>query len=153
METPVLQQRKSVARDTFIGNIGFSCQKCGSTSPVIGVTPQTKRTGVNDPAPVRPKDKGSSSPPGRDRMRSPPEMPIFSASCVAKTVNVDLISTRIEGDPYIDWPSPAAMSRFLSRYPPPPHSNRPSLSPAQTCSPIKPTCSRCKARGSFICGD
>jgi hypothetical protein len=34
---PLLLRRRGVIRDTFIGNIGFRCQKCGSTSPTVGV--------------------------------------------------------------------------------------------------------------------
>jgi hypothetical protein len=32
----LLLQRKGVTRETFIGNIGFRCQKCGGTEPKIG---------------------------------------------------------------------------------------------------------------------
>jgi hypothetical protein len=34
---PLLLHRRGVSRDTFIGNIGFRCQKCGSTSPLVGM--------------------------------------------------------------------------------------------------------------------
>jgi len=42
---PLLLQRKGVSRDTFIGNIGFKCEKCGSTSPSIGVSSQSQAPG------------------------------------------------------------------------------------------------------------
>ncbi len=42
---PLLLQRRGVTRDSFIGNIGFKCQKCGSTQPGIGVTSQTSAPG------------------------------------------------------------------------------------------------------------
>jgi len=35
---PLLLRRRGVSRQTFIGNIGFRCQNCGSTSPLVGVT-------------------------------------------------------------------------------------------------------------------
>src|SRR6266511_2869409 len=34
---PLLLHRRGVSRETFIGNIGFRCQKCGSTSPIVGM--------------------------------------------------------------------------------------------------------------------
>jgi len=34
---PLLLRRRGVSRNTFIGSIGFRCQKCGSTSPLVGV--------------------------------------------------------------------------------------------------------------------
>jgi hypothetical protein len=37
---PLLLQRKGVTRDTFLGNIRFKCQKCGSAEPSIGVHSQ-----------------------------------------------------------------------------------------------------------------
>ena len=42
---PLLLQRKGVTRESFIGNIGFRCQKCGNTSPGIGVTSQSRAPG------------------------------------------------------------------------------------------------------------
>jgi hypothetical protein len=42
---PLLLRRKGVGRDTFIGNIGFRCQKCGSTSPLVGVNSQSDAPG------------------------------------------------------------------------------------------------------------
>ncbi len=42
---PVLLRHRDVSRDTFIGNIGFRCQKCGSTSPLIGVNSQRDAPG------------------------------------------------------------------------------------------------------------
>jgi len=43
----LLLQRKGVTRDTFIGNIGFRCQKCGSSQPGLGVTSQTNAPGMS----------------------------------------------------------------------------------------------------------
>ncbi len=42
---PLLLHRRGVSRDTFIGNIGFRCQKCGSTSPLIGAHSQRDAPG------------------------------------------------------------------------------------------------------------
>jgi hypothetical protein len=47
---PLLLQRRGVSRETFIGNIGFKCQKCGSASPGIDVTSQTSAQGYFKPA-------------------------------------------------------------------------------------------------------
>ena len=50
----LLLQRKNVTRDTFIGNVGFKCQKCGSTEPRIGVNSQSSAQGYLKPnAPQR----------------------------------------------------------------------------------------------------
>jgi hypothetical protein len=46
---PLLLQRRGVIRETFIGNVGFKCQKCGSTSPGIGVTSQPGAPGYFKP--------------------------------------------------------------------------------------------------------
>ena len=42
---PLLLHRRGVSRDTFIGNIGFRCQKCGSTSPLVGAHSQRDAPG------------------------------------------------------------------------------------------------------------
>ena len=37
---PLLLRRRDVSRDTFIGNIGFRCQKCGGTRRSSGSIPK-----------------------------------------------------------------------------------------------------------------
>jgi hypothetical protein len=44
---PLLLQRRGVSRDSFIGNIGFRCQKCGNSEPSIGVHSKIATTGAS----------------------------------------------------------------------------------------------------------
>jgi hypothetical protein len=37
----LLLQRRGVTRDTFLGNIGFKCQKCGRAEPVLSIQSHT----------------------------------------------------------------------------------------------------------------
>ncbi len=46
---PLLLQRPGVTRYSFLGNIPFRCQKCGSTQPSIGVSSQTQTQGYFKP--------------------------------------------------------------------------------------------------------
>ena len=46
---PLLLQRKSVAGESFIGNVGFRGQKCGSRSPSVGVASQSQAPGYFKP--------------------------------------------------------------------------------------------------------
>jgi hypothetical protein len=41
----LLHQRRGVTRYTFLGNIPFRCQSCGSTESKIGVNSQTSALG------------------------------------------------------------------------------------------------------------
>jgi hypothetical protein len=41
----LLLQRKGVTRNSFIGNIGFRCKKCGAAEPQISVHSQTDASG------------------------------------------------------------------------------------------------------------